>query len=123
MEPEEISEQQEQMNGKFLELWSLVMRSSNEVLRQAKYFGFLHIESIPDPNIHQVMRTLLVVEDLLGLIISDDSFSAVEYSSQRLLFNAKDQINRLRQVALALKKKDEDEFYKAVAYLEEQAPF
>lgn len=105
------------------EAWTNVFATSNLVIKQSGLYGFDGIELIPKPNIHQMLATMTVVSTMLDKIIEHLGCVDIPHHDTRLLFNAKQQILRLEQVAAALLAKDEPLYNEAIAELEKQAVF
>ena len=95
--------------------------ASNKVLVDEKRFGFLGMEAIPDPNIHQMMVLLRALN--AALVSIPEEFGTLQYEENRLILNAREQITRMEMVAAALKANDRDGFDEAIKKLEAQAAF
>lgn len=102
-------------------VWALVFAASNKVLVDEKRFGFLGMDVIPDPNIHQMMVLLRAIN--AALVSIPDEFEGLQYEENRLILNAREQITRMEMVAAALKANDRAGFDEAIRKLEEHAPF
>jgi hypothetical protein len=111
----------EQAKGKIFKAWEDVFQASNKVLQHSKAFGFSGISVIPDPNIHQMLRTLRYIGPMLTDIM--ESLKELELSPDdiRLMINAIEQIRRLEMVAMALIGNDEALFNEAIKDLDGQA--
>lgn len=107
------------------EAWTNVFATSNLVIKQSGLYGFNGIELIPNPNIHQMLATMGVVSGMLDKITESLGCSGVDIKPDdtRLLFNAKQQILRLEQVAAALLAKDEALYNESILELKKQAVF
>lgn len=105
------------------EVWALVFKSSNTVLKQAKDYGFLGIERIPSPNIHQILVYLLVFDALIYILLTHCEKAEVPYAEVRQLLNAKSQLVVMGRVASALKANNREDFETAISDLRTQAPF
>jgi len=106
-----------------LKLWANVFRASNKVIQDAKIFGFEKIGIVPDPNIHQMLATLSVIDGMLEIILGLSQAGKVDVSDTRLIFNAKQQILTMEQIATALNNDDRKGYDEAIERLCKQAPF
>lgn len=103
------------------QVWAVVFQSSNKVIKQAKDYGFLGIELIPSPNIHQILVHLQVFDALIDILLSCGKDHGLEYEQERQLLNAKAQLVKMGQLAAAVKANKKDDFDKALAALKAQA--
>lgn len=101
-------------------VWEKVFHASNIVIVQAKKFGFLGMDIIPDPNIHQMLVTIRLLDDQIDTFVGDEN---IEYGEERLMLNAKKQLAKMEIVAAALKANNREDFDTAIAELEGQAAF
>lgn len=101
------------------EAWGKVFAVSNKIIDQARKYGFGGMEIIPNPNIHD----LLIVIDLMDGMLNSIYHSGLldDYEQQRACLNAITQISKMETVALALKNNDEATFKEAIQDLERQA--
>ncbi|MDD2663399.1 MAG: hypothetical protein PHD19_06530 [Dechloromonas sp.] len=102
-------------------IWESVFEVSGKILVDEKRFGFLGMEIIPDPNIHQMLAVLRTIEEGLMSVLAE--FDDLQYDETRLILNAREQISRMEVVALALKRNNRDLFDEAIERLERQAAF
>lgn len=103
------------------ELWSKVFEASNKLIRDTKLFGFSEIEALPNPNVHQMLASLAVIDTVLDQIMTMDRDGTVNIGDTRLLINAKQQICIMTMIAAALKAKDRQRYDDAVRQLHNQA--
>lgn len=106
-----------------LELWANVFDASHKVIQDAKIFGFENMGVLPDPNIHQMLATLSVIDGMLEFILTLTQAGKVDFNDTRLIFNAKQQILTMEQIATALNNDDRKGYDEAVDRLGKQAPF
>lgn len=106
-----------------VELWANVFDASNKVIQDAKIFGFESMGVVPDPNIHQILATLTVIDGMLEFILTLSHAGKVDVGDTRLIFNAKQQILTMEQIATALNSEDRKSYDEAVERLAKQAPF
>lgn len=104
-------------------LWASVFEASNKVIKDANIFGFESMGVIPDPNIHQMLATLSIIDNMLEVILTLSQTAKVELGDTRLIFNAKQQILTMEQIATALNNDDRQSYDEAVERLKTQAPF
>lgn len=103
------------------QLWSKVFDASNKLIRDTKLFGFSEIEALPNPNVHQMLTALAVIDNVLDQIMTMDSNGTVNIGDTRMLINAKQQIFNMTMIAAALKAKDRASYDEAVRRLHNQA--
>ena len=104
-------------------IWERIFKNSNDVIKQSKVHGFLSIQEIPTPNIHEMLLQLKVLHVVMDMIITLGPENGLKYEHTRLILNAKEQLTRMEMVAEALNAGNEDDYNKAVVELEQQAPF
>lgn len=102
------------------EIWADVFGKANKILTAHTRFGFTEIEKGMNPSLQAIVLSLKTIESSLDSL---DSSGVLDYEEQRLVINAKTQINNVQRVALALDQKDQDEYEKAIEILRKQAPF
>lgn len=108
---------------KVLKVWGSVFQASSKVISHANNYGFLGMEIIPSPNIHEMLITLQIFSSIIDILITSAEKLDVDYDEIRLMLNAKEQITRMERLAAALKANNRDDFDRALASLEEQAAF
>jgi hypothetical protein len=108
-----------------LNFWANIFRASNEIIRQSNIYGFLSIGVIPDPNIHQILKSIKIIDDILDEVLSDleDSEISTEMDTTRLIQNAKQQLLIMENLALSLKHNDEKSYNENLEALKRQAVF
>ena len=100
------------------ELWESVVHTCNRVISQAEFYGF-QLMSLPDPNIHEVSKSLnLIVCPLLDELTNQAAFSP---ESGMKIANIKQYNLHLREIVLALDEGCADNFYKSVEKLSSEA--
>lgn len=104
-------------------LWHKVMESCRKFISDSRKFGFQGIELLPNPNVHQMLRSLRLVDGAFEILMSDENGEQLDHDDYRLIFNARQQILHMEMVATALKKKDQAGYDEAVAILDRQAIF
>lgn len=115
--------QDAEIKKKVEEVWAKVFHAGNKVLQHAKQYGFLGMEIVPKPNIHEMMVSLQLFSALIDVLITNADSLGIEYDETRLMLNAKEQITRMERVAVALRANNRGDFEAAVKVLETQAPF
>jgi len=103
-------------------LWSNVFKASNKLIRDTRLFAFGEIESLPKPNVHQMLKTLTVFDSMLDQILTLNQNGKLDLVDTRLIFNAKQQILVMERIATALRNHDRAGYDEAVIALEKQAP-
>jgi len=101
--------------------WRLVFKASSKVLRDANIYGFSLMEDAPDPNIHQMLVSLRVLDVFLSEVAEYGEYT--DHDGMRLLLNAREQVRRMQNVAVAIKGEDQEAYEAAIAELEKQATF
>lgn len=105
-----------------VELWGGVFEASNKLIRDTQIFGFQEIGIIPDPNVHQMLNSLALIGSMLELMLTLSQAGQVDIEDTRLIFNAKQQILMMEQIASALNNDDRASYDEAVERLQKQAP-
>lgn len=101
-------------------IWEKVFLSSAIAINHAKKYGFLGMEIIPNPNIHDILVTVRLLDEMIDTFICDDG---LEYDEKRKMLNAKRQLTNMEVVAVALKDNNREDFDRAIKELETQAHF
>jgi hypothetical protein len=101
-------------------IWAKVFQNSNTVLKHAKDYGFLGMELIPSPNIHQIMLHLTVFDALIDILLANQEVVDLGYEQARQLLNAKSQLVNMEKLASALKANNQVDYDAAIAALEGQ---
>lgn len=104
-----------------VELWAGVFEASNKLIRDTQIFGFQEIGIIPDPNVHQMLNSLALIDSMLELMLTLSQTGQVDIEDTRLIFNAKQQILMMEQIASALNNDDRVSYDQAVKRLQTQA--
>lgn len=112
-----------EIKEKVVTVWTKVFEASNKVITHANHYGFLAMETVPKPNIHEMMVSLQILSAVLDILISNADKLDVAYESTRLMLNAKEQITRMERLATALKANNRADFDVALDALECQAVF
>lgn len=112
-----------EIREKVEEVWAKVFKASNAVLKHGKDYGFLAMEIIPSPNIHDMLNSLKIISYIINEFIDSATDLNVDYAQIRLMLNAKEQIARMERVALALKANNKGDYEIAIGLLESQASF
>lgn len=104
-------------------LWGNVFQVSNKIIKDANFYGFDLIDLIPDPNVHQILKSMKVINSLLEDIMDDIEDSEIQEHIEmtRIILNAKQQILLMEKVAISLKQKDKVEFDSAINAMKNQA--
>lgn len=100
-------------------VWEEVFNASSIIVRHAKEYGFLGMTIIPDPNIHQMLVTISLLDAHIDTFLRE----AFDYDEKRLLLNAKKQLTQMEVVAAALSENNRSDFDVAMKGLEGQAAF
>lgn len=113
----------QQIKDRVSKVWESVFTSSNRVLDHAKKYGFMGMESAPNPNIHMMLINLQMFDALINIILTNAEVFDVDYEDTKLLINSKQQIIRMDRVAAALQANNLNDFNEAMIELERQAVF
>jgi len=111
------------IKSKILKAWEDVFKASGNVIRDSGLYGFDGMELIPNPNIHQMMKSLKVVAVILADI--SENLDKIDFDAEqiRLVINAQEQIRRMERAATGLLIEDRGMFEAAIAELDGQACF
>jgi pyruvate formate-lyase activating enzyme-like uncharacterized protein len=101
-------------------VWEEVFASSNVAIVHAKRYGFIGMEIIPNPNIHQIMVSIRILDEMIDTFINENG---LEYDEKRKMLNAKRQLTTMELVAVALREGRREDFDSAMNELETQACF
>ena len=104
-------------------VWEAVFKTSNKVLADYKMYGYDGMSFIPDPNIHQMLLSIQVVNTFIDLLIGSADNIGIEYDEIRKLLNSKQQFMVLEEMASALKANDRGGFDAALSKLQSQCVF
>lgn len=101
-------------------VWEEVFASSNVAIVHAKKYGFIGMEIIPDPNIHQILVSIRILDEMIDTFINENG---LDYDEKRKMLNAKRQLISMELVAVALRENRREDFDRAIRELETQACF
>lgn len=104
-------------------VWESVFKTSNKVLADYHKYGFSGMAIVPDPNIHQMLFSIQVVNLFIDLLINSADNIGIEYDEIRKLINSKQQFALLEELASALKANDRGGFDTAMEKLRVQCVF
>ena len=99
--------------------WGEIIETVDKILKIHVKFGFDGFDKNIHPSIEDIIFSLRVVESLLDILYNSEKLS---YSEQRLIFNSKQQILFIQEIAEALKNKDEDGYQSTIVRLRNQSP-
>lgn len=97
-------------------IWGEIFQTADKILKVHLKFGFEKFNDKISPSIEDIILSLKAIEALL-----DGIHHALEYSEQRLVSNAKQQILWVQDLAEALKNNDEPRYHQAIDKLTKQA--
>ena len=60
-------------------IWERIFKNSNDVIKQSKVHGFLSIQEIPTPNIHEMLLQLKVLHVVMDMIITLGPENGLKY--------------------------------------------
>ena len=107
----------EQIRSEVEGAWASVFRVVNTIIEHHERFGFTLIERKISPSFQDILFSLKVMDALL------DAFPDDDYSTSRMVLNAKQQINNIEQVVTALKHNEQHDYEQAMEKLRSQAQF
>lgn len=122
-QPQAIQEQEalwDTIKDEVEHAWGDVFKIVNTVLDHDERFGFKLIERSINPSFNDISLSLKMMEALLDVFPVD---SGVDYSTSRMILNAKQQINLIEQVVTAIKYGKQDDYEQAMSKLRNQAQF
>ena len=106
----------QQVGKRVEELWAEILETADKIVKVHLKFGFAQFPDKISPSIEDILLSLKAVESVLDTI-----HFALEYSEQRKVMNAKQQILWVQDIAEALKHKDEDRYQAAMAKIAKQS--
>lgn len=98
------------------ELWFEIFKTADKIFKVHLKFGFEQFTDKLSPSIEEILLSLKAVESLL-----DGIHHALDYSEQRSVMNAKQQILWVQDVAEALQHRDEIRYANAMKKIGKQA--
>jgi hypothetical protein len=104
------------------EVWDMVCKACNKLIQDTKIFDFFEIGIIPNPNIHDMLRYLIVIDRLLDSILELVEHNELDNIDVRMIFNSKQQIFNMKQMANALLKEDRASYDEYLRKLKNQSP-
>ncbi len=106
------------IHTKVVAIWEKVFGASNKIIVSAKIYGFHGIGIIPDPNIHDIVRSVRVVRSMLQEI---NSFDDLHFEDNRLILNSIAQLTTMELLALSVQNNDRESFDELLSGLNGQA--
>ena len=100
--------------------WSDVFSTVDRILKVHLRFGFEKFAENLHPSIDDVVLSLKIAESLLDTLYNS---AKLDYSEQRLIFNCKQQILLVQELAEAVRNRDQSGYEQAIGRLRNQAPF
>lgn len=106
----------QQVAPKVEEVWHEIYSTADKLLKVHLKFGFEQFADNVSPSIEDILLSLKAVESLL-----DGIHHALDYSEQRKVANAKQQIFWVQDIAESLKNNDEARYLAAIEKMGNQA--
>ncbi len=103
---------------KVVTIWEKIFGASNKIIVNARIYGFSGIGVIPDPNIHDIVKSVRVVRSMLQEI---NSFDDLHFEDNRLILNSIAQLTTMELLALSVQNNDRNSFEELLASLDGQA--
>lgn len=100
------------------EAWAAVLELVSKFLKNHDQFGFELIAKKSNPTLEDMLLSLKTMGAILNILASSPS---LQWDSQRMVLNAKQQIVWFEQATLALQAKDQGEYEKFVEMMKNQA--
>lgn len=101
------------------DIWDHVCNNISQILKECDLYGLAGVLVVPDPAIEARIGALKRLDVICQLVI--DSTDDAEYSTSRIMYNAKQQILHLEMLLSAAKNDDEVGFNNAKALLNGQS--
>ncbi len=98
--------------------WADVFTTIDKILKVHLKFGFENFAKNLNPSIEDVLLSLKVAESLLDALYNS---AKLDYSEQRLIFNCKQQILLVQELAEAVRNKDQGGYEEAIRRLRNQS--
>lgn len=98
-------------------LWNDVIGTVNGILEVNRDFGFVKFESMINPSLTVILHSLSLIEAAINSVMDSEHIQDGEY---RQGINAKQCILHIRQLAVALRDKNQDEYDRVIRTLEKQ---
>ena len=103
------------------EIWEKICGACNKIINDTKLFGFMEIGLVPNPNIHDMVRYLVVIDKVLDSILMLVECNEADHVDSRVIFNSKQQIFNMKQMANAVVKNDIDLYNEYLHKLKNQS--
>lgn len=100
-------------------IWEDIYKSSSKVVETHTKFGFTAFVKNMNPKIEDIILSLRVIESMLDTL---GNSANMQYSDSRIIFNCKQQILLLQEVAVALQNDDKDFYELSMGKLKNQSP-
>lgn len=100
------------------QVWHEVFEASRKLVKVHINFGFTAFQENINPKIEDIVLGLKIIDSLLDTLSS----AVAEYPEQRKLFNCRQQILLVQEVATALQNSDKDFYEQAMGKLKNQSP-
>lgn len=101
------------------EIWGQVYETSRKIVDTHLKFGFTAIAKNMNPRIEDIILGLKIIESLLDTLYNG---AKLDYSGQRVIFNCKQQILLVQELATALQNNDKDFYELSMGKLRNQSP-
>ena len=102
-------------------IWNIVCLNIDDILKECDLYGLAGILVVPDPSVEARILAIKQFEEVCTAIVSALERGHDQYSTIRVMLNAKQQILILEQLLNAAKNGDAKEFNEAHSQLKKQA--
>ena len=100
-------------------VWCSILETTDKILKVHLHFGFEGFDRHIQPSIQEILLGLSIVGGLLDRLYES---GLLDYSELRLIFNSKQQILLVNEIAQALNNSDSEGYDSAIDRLRKQAP-
>lgn len=101
-------------------IWHQIIGQVNRLIQAHEQFGFVRFEENLNPRMPDVLKALEFVEFALNKFCDS---GLLEYDEQRNALNSKQCILKIKMLAVAMERKDQDQFEQLMTELQKQSKF
>lgn len=111
----------EELEGEVAKIWLNIVKHIEDVLAGSK-FGFKHFAEWADPSIEDIVESITKIDGLLNAIL-DGAVGLVSEECENTLMNCQQCMHHIREIQLALKHNNQDQYDTVIRMLTQQRKF
>jgi len=109
------------LEGEVAKIWLNIVKHIEDVLAGSK-FGFKHFAEWADPSIEDIVESITKIDGLLNAIL-DGAVGLVSEECENTLMNCQQCMHHIREIQLALKHNNQDQYDTVIRMLTQQRKF